>query len=159
MCIWAALNGKVFLVLPPAVVYFIIHICYISPSPLYELGTITTVTTFGILNDIILSHYGVVQYADSFHGTTWWTTLLWFCFGTTYWHTLSWMERYVWLSPIVGSLGVAVCYAVVEKSRAIDFLIPSHQALIIIGILWAFFYPLSLVLSRYFHKRSKESLK
>lgn len=149
VCIWAALKGVSSIALPLISLYFVFHIMYISPSPLCELYVIGIVTLLGIANDIFLSRFGFVQYASPLVlGTTGWTMALWACFGTTYWHSLVWLERYVWLSPLLGAFSVSICYAIVERSTAVTFLVSKSEALLVIASLWAILYPVSLVISR-----------
>lgn len=132
----------------PILIGFLLAIhLYLSKQKLLETILISTVALFGTLFDSIYIHIGWVEYMggyENFHGIVpLWMTSLWAFYATTINHSLAWANKSVPFMIVLGGLGGAASYSVAFKLGAAILSVPLITALIVIGIAWAFLFPLT----------------
>jgi hypothetical protein len=139
------LGGNVFAI-PAAAIILICHWFFISRD-IAEWRSIFIIAFAGsVIDSILFSTYVFIDGSDRYLAPLW-LICLWLIFATTPNYTFRWLQKRTIVSVVLGAVAGPLSYLAGIKLNAVEFGIPSSQALLLLGVIWAIFFPVSLWLA------------
>ncbi len=131
----------------PAVVcvYLLLHFSIMGNGK-SELRLIAGITLCGVVIDQLLFRVGVFNVAGQPALAPLWLTCLWPVFATTLMHSMAVFQNRMLLAAAFGAVGGALSYSAGVSLSAVEFGSPAWGP-VILGVLWAVFFPLMLHVS------------
>jgi hypothetical protein len=128
----------------PVTLAILIAHWFLVSKQIAEWRTIFLVALVGIIIDSGLFAAGVFNDGSERHIAPLWLIGLWLLFATTLNHSFSWLhQRYV-LAIVLGAISGPLSYLAGVKLGAVSFGIEQVSALLLLALIWAVLFPVSL---------------
>ncbi|MBX8609770.1 DUF2878 domain-containing protein [Pseudomonas cichorii] len=124
-----------------AAVVLLIHLLWTS-SWAREGRLLLAVTVLGTLLDSALMNLGVFDFGTNSPLIPLWLVLLWAVLATTLNHCLAWTASPWWRASLLGAIGGPMSYYAGSQLAQAQFPIGLWPSLLILGAVWAVFFPL-----------------
>jgi hypothetical protein len=135
---------------------FILYFLYHSSCRKADFLLLSFVLLIGPLSDILYVQLGLLEYHVMPLISSWmpplWVFVLWGLFGANI-QLFSWLNRHWWLAILLGALGGPISYLSVVRLGGASLLMPLPLVMIVIGGIWAIFFPAFIWLNDYLKKR------
>lgn len=132
----------------------LLFILFLRKTEYKNLLLIVLVAVIGIINDSLLTHFGIYVFPSSsniFLIPNWLITL-WFCFGAWF-VAAAWINKNYFLFCAVSMITGPLSYLSGTKLSALVFTQPERLTLTLIGINWILLGFVFVTLQKYFHSK------
>lgn len=123
----------------------------VCQTPRQDGVLVFIVALLGLITDGSLTLAGVFNFPDPSYGLVipWWLLALWAAFAATLRHSLRYFQSRWLLAVLGGAVFGPVSYAAGERFGAVVFGFELTPTLIILALVWAVVFPLSVWVSRW----------
>jgi hypothetical protein len=142
---FACVMGGNTIALLSALLVLLAHWFFISKS-FAEWRLIFLVAIAGTLIDSILFATNIFTDGSERSFAPLWLISLWLIFPTTLNHSFAWLHQRLGLAIVLGAIAGPLSYLAGVKLGAVNFGVEPMQAMLVIGVIWAIFLPVSLAL-------------
>jgi hypothetical protein len=139
------LGGNQFAV--PATLAILIAHWFLVSNQIAEWRTIFLVALVGIIIDSGLFAAGVFNDGSERQIAPLWLIGLWLLFATTLNHSFGWLHRRYLLAFLLGGIAGPLSYLAGVKLGAVSFGIEQTSALLLLAVIWAVLFPVSLLVA------------
>jgi len=144
----------------PSIVLLIILFHLITQqNRMGEIILILSLAVFGTAVDSAFARSGIIKYRNGYQDLPFiaplWVTSMWALFGMCVNHSFDWLKGRWAAAALVGVWGGVVSYFAANRAGAAEFFPDVTSVLVIVGLVWGFVLPLSLLYSRFIHKYLK----
>ncbi len=130
---------------------------YLSHQRMKDAIFLISVTIAGCIIDTCLQAFGVLMYASPNPYISWispfWMMGVYVLFAAAVDYSLIWMRSYLLAAAILGAIGGVMSYIAGAKLGGVEFLLPNEWSLVVIGIVWFIFMPVSCWYSGWLDRR------
>ncbi|WP_068469552.1 DUF2878 domain-containing protein [Candidatus Protochlamydia phocaeensis] len=143
LCLQEAASGGILYGLLTIFLIIVYHL-YRSSYRKADSLLLLFVVLIGPLSDSIYKQTGLIHYHAPFHSIAWlpplWIFLLWGLFAVNI-NLFSWLKKKWVLATVLGAVGGPASYLSAERLGTASLLKPMPFSLLIIGGVWAVFFP------------------
>ncbi|MFA9419349.1 MAG: DUF2878 domain-containing protein [Gammaproteobacteria bacterium] len=144
-------GGNLYALVYTAIALLIHHRYVLEKKSEWQL--IAIVAVVGSLWDILMTHSGMVYYANAgLPGIPIWLICLWVLFATTFMHALSWLSRYLWIAAVFAAVLGPASYWIGSELSDAYFGTPILTSLVVMAAGWSTLFPAGIYLSQRYYR-------
>ena len=130
-----------------------------SPLRKADLQIMLTLLLFGLLIDGIIKYSGFVSYQVDGIPIPFWLAVIWLALAILPNHSLRWLKGRPLLSALFAAVGGPLAYWAGVKTGSADFEAGLTASILLLGIVWALFWPLAMHIANRFAPRENQGVQ